>query len=127
METNPAMKYYDEYNDAIQAIDVRELPLEDDEKPLQDSDKTTIRTLLCSKKADMVIQALIAFKEAVLLTEKAKDAYYEYLHASGYDDTEEKVWLKWDYNDRALLQEDSRNKLFVVLYGGKESDYGEVY
>jgi hypothetical protein len=63
----------------------------------------------------VVIQALIAFKDAVLLTEEAEEAYY-----TGDDDD----WLKWDYKDRALLQEDSRNKLFVILYGGKESDYG---
>ena len=76
--------------------------------------------LLCSDKADVVIQALIAFKNAVILAEKAEDAY---LAVDGYDEG----FLKWDYKDRALLQEDARNKLFVVLYGGKESDYGEVY
>jgi len=130
--SKPRMKHYAEYNAAIQVIDERELPLEleDSEKLLQDSDKKTIKTLLCSDKADAVIQALVAFKDAVILAEKAEEDYYEYLStAEGPypDDTEEGNWLKWDSKDRALLQEDSRNKLFVVLYGGKESDYGEVY
>ena len=127
--SKPRMKHSAKYNAAIQAIDAVELALEleDSEKQLKDSDKKTIKTLLCSEKADVVIQALVAFKEAVLFAEKAQEDYFQYLATDGRYDTEEGNWLKWDSNDRFLLQEDSRNKLFVVLYGGKESDYGEVY
>jgi hypothetical protein len=127
--SKPRMKHRAEYNAAIQEIDARELSLEldDSEKQLQDSDKTMIKMLLCSDKADVVIQALVAFKDAIILAEKANEDYYEYIDTMDGYDTDEGNLLKWDSDDRSLLQEDSRNKLFVVLYGGYESDYGEVY